>query len=473
MKDKTIVIDYLSKKVREDALFPDFVQEISSMVNEYLSFDNRIELLIFLEAKDLSAYKHVVFLSHGHGKYLLISNDTSQESITYEELVIVLNTTKGKDIILNFIAVPNSYDADRIFMGVNSDVFSEVWLNGDINTPIKDAFDIIKVGFDDFVLKNKKKYFKSKVRLRKELQSKLLPKDLKAMNNEYKTVLDAGMMLIYESRNIREKTIEERDAGVLFQMTFTRAMAVHNLANGLNYTCENGNKFKLNNFVDPTAMDSIIRSQFESFCTFNNIYCQRNSKEQREFLYMLWVCSGLKYRQRFIKPDMLPEHKKKSENERKEIDLLIRKIENSSVFSTLSEKKQREIRTAIKDYKFQYAFKNESIYKCSWQEMFSNAGDNTVSFNNIYSSLSLRSHPSNVSVFQYNDMYQNNFQLEMASTTLNTSRIILAMMIHDYCKLHVEILEAFKRLPELVRLQINFLNNAYRGSNYLITEEKI
>lgn len=112
----------------------------------------------------------------------------------------------------------------------------------------------------------------------------------------YRLVVDSGMhisLAMHEplTKNDRNKLID--DALILFQMTMAKGIAVLNIANPINYYNSIGN-FSLPDFVDPMAIASLVRPQYEAFTNFNNIFNSTDNEDAREFLNDVWVIAGLK-----------------------------------------------------------------------------------------------------------------------------------------------------------------------------------
>lgn len=88
---------------------------------------------------------------------------------------------------------------------------------------------------------------------------------------------------------------------------------------------------------------------------------------------------------------------------------------------------------------------------------------------NQYTLFSLSTHPSNVSVFQYAQMYVISFNEETAYIFLSQSAIIMAFIIAEYCKYFPIAKQKFKELPELHQYLIDSYNFNFRGNEYEVS----
>lgn len=284
-------------------------------------------------------------------------------------------------------------------------------------------------------------------------------------------ILESGLTLIkfvHDGIVESERTDQINDALIIFQMVFGKGIAINQLIKGIEFRNSiDGSVMK--GLKDPTTIAVLARTQFEAFANFHNIFGTTKEKELRDMLYNLWVISGLKYRQVTVKEDMLEEHREKAESEQKKIEKLVSEIETNQFYLELTEQDKSWVKERIKKKDFELLYKDGKFTKPGWRELFLNAGVNDV-FMHLYSLMSLSTHPSNVSVFQYAQMYQLGFNEEMAYTFMSHSTIIMSFMISEYCHLFPLAKEKFKELPELNQLIIDSYNGNFRGREYEISE---
>lgn len=257
------------------------------------------------------------------------------------------------------------------------------------------------------------------------------------------------------------------EAAMLFQMTILKGLSLIHLIRGLNYH----NAFERDmNFIgihDPMSTWAIVRAQFEAYCNFNNIYVNSKSDNERKLLYCLWVISGLKYRQRFTLSGMLQEHVDRQRSEAFTIIGLFRQVLSNPFFAALSSKEQNKIKDGIRRREFQFYFENGIAKQGHWNVLIKNAGCNS-GFDHMYSAMSLSTHPSNVSVFQFRDMYLDGSSTEMTFFSLMVSKLIMSFLISDYLNKFPTMKITFNGLPEIHQLLINSFNRVFRGDAFVL-----
>ena len=99
--------------------------------------------------------------------------------------------------------------------------------------------------------------------------------------------------------------------------------------------------------------------------------------------------------------------------------------------------------------------------------MLINAGANQL-LDGQYTSLSLNTHPSNVSVFQFKDMYSNKTDLPTMILDIKLSKWLVSLFISDYCYYFEDAKETFNKLPIMTQILINWYNTMFRNESYMI-----
>lgn len=187
----------------------------------------------------------------------------------------------------------------------------------------------------------------------------------------------------------------------MHQMVFTKIGHMKELINGFEYETADG--AKLNRIIDPTIIASNIRNLFETISMFNLVYINPKTEDERKILYNLWVLAGLKYRQRFNIDIITAETQEKLENEKQQIEYLKEEIENTELYKGLEKKDQDKIKSKLKEKDYKIQFKENKVEFLSWQQTVPVIGVGLMDA--IYTCFSLYAHPSNVSVFQFGNMF--------------------------------------------------------------------
>ncbi len=262
----------------------------------------------------------------------------------------------------------------------------------------------------------------------------------------------------------------DKDAKIINQMMFTKLTHIKKLVEGVGYTAKNGDK--LNAIIDPTIIASLTRNVFETTSLFNLIFRSTKTTDEKAIIYGLWVLSGLKYRQRFASSATTPENIEKIEDEKKEITKIEAEIRETALYKSLDAKNRAKIETKIKDKDFKIKFDGNEVTFLNWQDMCDVMELNKDLFDNIYTFFSLYSHPSQVSVFQFENMFSRDKEeyIELTSTNLKYCFSLLSVFIADYINLFPEVKETFEKLEVHKQIAIDSHNRLLRGEKFLIND---
>ena len=93
-------------------------------------------------------------------------------------------------------------------------------------------------------------------------------------------------------------------------------------------------------------------------------------------------------------------------------------------------------------------------------------------FEHIYTNLSFYSHPSNVAVFQFGDMFEEDKEsfLELTNFFLKIAFILFSIFIADYINLFPSVLKTYNSMNIRDQFVINYYNTLTRGNDYSIND---
>jgi hypothetical protein len=262
-----------------------------------------------------------------------------------------------------------------------------------------------------------------------------------------------------------------RDAILVNQMLFTKVGHLKQLITGIEFTSKTGAKLK--KIIDPTVVASVVRTIFETVGMFNHIYIQTKSDEERIIIYNLWAIAGLNYRQKFAGSLTMPENIQKAKEELDQINILKDQIEQMNLFKGLSQRDRERIYDKIGRKEYNIRFEKGFVKGVGgFQEFIENSGVRPRLMDNMYTHFSLNSHPSNVAVFQFGDMFQANDPkfFELTNFNVKNAVYLLSIFVADYIRLFPELINTFNNQPLIDQIIINFSNSFMRGEEFDINK---
>ncbi len=259
------------------------------------------------------------------------------------------------------------------------------------------------------------------------------------------------------------------DAEIILQMVFTKVCYLEKVFHGIDYKYEN--RF-LNRFIDPTIFALLLRNIYETVALFNLIYINTKSEDELIIIYNLWVHSGLKYRQKFKNNMKANENKNKLEKEKEQIEGLIKEIKETNLYKSLNKKNQDKIKTKLKTKDYRISFSGKEVEFLNWQDMTKTLGLKINSLDNIYNYFSLYTHPTNVSVFQFSEMFkEQGYALHNLNiVNFKNAVILISIFIADYINLFPKIKISFEKLDIREQIAINYQNIFAREEKHSIND---
>lgn len=283
-------------------------------------------------------------------------------------------------------------------------------------------------------------------------------------------------------------SLADSEAKLICQMMLTKTLNIKQIIQGVEYSSRNGSR--LNNIIDPTIVASLIRNIYETVGVFNLIYINTKTEDEKSIIYNLWAHSGLKYRQRFttiykeedfderfnISKEQfiqnIKDNEEKLAKEKEQINQIIEIIESTKLYKTLSQPNQKKIQTRLEKKEYLIKFDHNEVVPLHWQELSNVMNIKEGLFDNLYTYFSLYSHPSNVAVFQFGDMFNIDglSYLELTETNLKFFFYLTSIFISDYIKLFPKVLKTFESMNVRDQIMINYYNTIIRGYDYSIND---
>lgn len=329
--------------------------------------------------------------------------------------------------------------------------------------------------------------------LRTDIQRYINPESLNDHNEIFEMYLDFLFGLIKLQGNVAESKMMS-EGRIILQMMFTRLSHLKSALRGIEFVSRNGEH--LNGIIDPTIIASAARNIYESAAIFNLVYVSGKSEDSKLISYNLWAHSGLSYRQRLenkesrmkvlerleemgagpsplkqVMESVFKANEAKHEAEAKRMASLVSEIKETQLYKSLEIKEQEKIDFLLKKREYKAVIKHHKVVLLSWQELSDVMGIKDGIFNNLYSYFSLYTHPSNVSVFQFNQIFQDGTSfLDLVSFNLTLVNKVVSIFIADYLSVYHDSMAAYEELPLREKILLDVNNIFFRGEDRAISD---
>lgn len=260
----------------------------------------------------------------------------------------------------------------------------------------------------------------------------------------------------------------EHEAKLMLQMMFTKVLHLKGILNGVSYSSNSGSY--LNNIIDPGVVAVMSRNIFETGGLFNLIYRQPKTDNERDIIYNLWQNAGLRTRQRFKESFEATERRSVLDEEKQDMVLITQSINNNPYFLSIDEHNKKKILDRLDKGEFLIQFIDKKVKCFKWHELVDVMNLKKDLFDNLYSYFSLYTHPSNVSVFQFDDLFKDVDDNYLMMTNFNIKTILsfIGVFIADYINFFPEVTKVFNNLSLEEQLIIDFHNMLGRNESYSI-----
>ena len=260
----------------------------------------------------------------------------------------------------------------------------------------------------------------------------------------------------------------EHEAKLMLQMMFTKVLHLKGILNGVSYSSNSGSY--LNNIIDPGVVAVMSRNIFETGGLFNLIYRQPKTDNERDIIYNLWQNAGLRTRQRFKESFEATKKRSVLDEERQDMELITESIKTNSFFLGLDEHNKKKVLDRLDKGEFLIQFIDKKVKCFKWHELVDVMNLKKDLFDNLYSYFSLYTHPSNVSVFQFDDLFKDVDDNYLMMTNFNIKTILsfIGVFIADYINFFPEVTKVFNNLSLEEQLIIDFHNMLGRNESYSI-----
>jgi hypothetical protein len=317
----------------------------------------------------------------------------------------------------------------------------------------------------------KKKNDMTQTELRVKLMSFINSNTLEERLEYLNLFIDCFLKIILNHHREQVYSYAERDAKMILQMMTTKLTHLRKILVTPEVQPNNVHS-SLDKIIDPTVVASMIRNIYETVCLFHLIFINTKTKEERDLIYYLWVTAGLNYRQRFAPIATSPYNQEKQKEEKKDIESYIDGIRKSDLFKQLNEKDQNKILNKVKEKDYKIEFENGKINFLSWANIAGKFGSDPSFFEPLYTFFSLYSHPSQVAVFQFSQMFNKESKEYLNLTIYNIGFCfsLCSIFLADFIHVFPTARKTFEEFEDVEQIILDSYNRTLRGRKFSINK---
>jgi hypothetical protein len=239
---------------------------------------------------------------------------------------------------------------------------------------------------------------------------------------------------LWRKYNMKHLTEVENISQCQLQMMLLRVKSLRQMMNGVPLYLDKPEARKV---LDIASMASVVRGIYETAFIYHNIFISADSEDERDLLICIWRIRGFNNTQGVPAPEGM-ENLQRLDAE--SIAIYKRKANEIASRLNISEKARRLLDGIINDedsnlrgYKFVKDEDNQivNIEKKSFSKPELLFGHKM--YDNLYSYMSLFSHPSFLGMKHFADMFNNGKDRGNAENLIKTTCICASKFISDFC----------------------------------------
>jgi hypothetical protein len=256
-------------------------------------------------------------------------------------------------------------------------------------------------------------------------------------------------------------------SNLLLQKVILHGSTILNLVNGIVIPTKSTKIIKLK---DPISMNVLFRGLLESYLTLNHLNFSE-TEEENEIKFKIWIQYGLRQRSKMKFTELQQQASLLLEKEKIDIETIMNEVTSSSFYKTLDNDKQETFLQQLeRDWKL--GFRTNTYIKFSWQELLDKSGINAELFSGTYNLLSWFAHSTCISLWQLNEMYEQNRAETETINIMKDSAVFIALACTDLLKKDKELKFQYDRLLQDDKDLINMFNFVFRDETYSIDKIK-
>ena len=278
-------------------------------------------------------------------------------------------------------------------------------------------------------------------------------------------LLDTYFEKIHETHEPIVYSAREAYAQRWLQMFFTKGIAFEKLLEGYGYKL---GEWSMNRIVDHTSLFMIARNLCETLTAFELICVLPDTDEKRLILESLFESSGYKYKLGLYSDQMQREHPEQYLEEQQIVNDATEHIFQTAYYQSLPEKYQKLLVELVDKKNFQVLLLDGKVRKLSWQEAMQEYMAPNGIFDGIYNYFSLNTHPSIISMNQFDQAFERNNPeyLHFCLTATLYMITYLSMFLQEYISIYPKAKAIFDSQDEDVKWMLTLYD--YRKNKTIL-----
>ncbi|WP_422860651.1 hypothetical protein ACOKFD_07420 [Flagellimonas sp. S174] len=282
----------------------------------------------------------------------------------------------------------------------------------------------------------------------------------------YEFLLLSPLTEIYTASKSSELSDFTKYSRLLIDKFAIHSSSFFHLSKGILEHKKSGEQIKMNGY-DLFTVNTTFRAIMETYATFNHLFVSPQSREEKKFRFLLWKLDGL-YQKRKYKielDDFDGVEKVLSENE-KEIDLIVKEVEDSQFISELKKEQLHKIFDSEKRIsKWRFVIRNGNIKILQIIDLIKYTC-RTRAFINMYKYSSIHTHSNFPAIEDFEKMRGKLLTKEKTDSLTRLAITLTCLMVYDISQINRNAALKLNSYPAGVRNFIEGMSLSVRSGKF-------
>jgi len=267
----------------------------------------------------------------------------------------------------------------------------------------------------------------------------------------YEYLLQKPLSIIYSGIEKDKLNTIDKYATLLIDKFAAHSSSFFFLSNGVIEIKKVNNENALFGY-DEFTINSIFRTLMETYATFNNLFVEPKTKEEKEFRILLWKLDGLNERFKFdIKSTDFENAQFILNKNKEEFDLFLQKFEQLEFFKNTTRIEINKIYNRTKGkYNWRFLYSNNEITPLNISRLIEHTC-NSRGFINNYRFTSTHAHSTYLAIERFENYRGKIIPDEYVLPQMKLAIFLTCMMIYDICSFNQDAKSKFSTINNEIK----------------------
>lgn len=283
------------------------------------------------------------------------------------------------------------------------------------------------------------------------------------INEFYEYLLLGPLSVVYSGKKKTQVNTVNEFSNLLIDKFAIHSSSFFHLSNGIIERKKSNELMKMKGY-DLFTVNSTFRTMMETYATFDNIFIEPKSEDEKEFRFLLWKLDGLYDKSKFdISENDFDGAKEILDNEKQILIETINKIENNNFCKSLEKSELSKIykpNKSITNWRF-IIDDNLNVTTLKIFELI-NHSCKTKGFINIYRYASTHTHTNYLAIEHFKQTRGVPISEGYVNPIIKLAVYLTCLLISDIINVDKNAKSEFEKLPEKVKEYINGITKAIK-----------